>query len=103
MEGFQGGLSYSRSPVGSPAREVFGSLDVARAFVVSMLGIRAQRPAAAGKRRARRNDRVRCHAFLHPVNRGREHVEAVKRCLAAAAMAYARDEEVSAPLHDGLR
>src|SRR3954470_21558696 len=70
---------------------VVGSVPrVARAAVVGMRWIRAQRSAFARCRFARCDYALRCTSGFNPIDNGTQHVELIKGTRAASAMAHAR-------------
>src|SRR5258708_39216181 len=81
------------------ARVVPAIFWIARAVVLRMRGVGAQRTAAPRKGPSGRHHRVGALALLHPFDCGAQHVEAVERGAAAPAMAHARGKEQPAPIH----
>src|SRR4051794_22071118 len=70
---------------------VVGSIPrIARAAVVGMRWIRAQRSAFARCRFARCDYAFRCTSGFNPIDNGTQHVELIKGTRAASAMAHAR-------------
>ena len=86
-----------------PALKIRGILHVACALVLRMRGIGAQRAAAPGKRAPCRRHRFGSLPLFHPIHGCAQHVEAIKRRAAAAAMTHAGRKEQAAPiLHFGF-
>ena len=77
---------------------VGGVLRIARALILRVRRISAQRAAASGERASGGIHRIRRGALFHPVRDGGQHVEGIERSGTAAAVAHAGRKEKPAPV-----